>query len=280
SALRNTLRLTQGVTDLTLFLPNNTPPDIFLLVHLHNLRLFKTNLSHRTIAQFLGRHKSLTHLVLGACGRVDECPLAALDLRHITSLECDASCVGAIAHGNLTHLTIDNRSPARYMSSILRDLAAPASSLYSLTIDFFADDTDILQSIALASPMLKKLKLIEHPSRRRASTRRAFNDHLSWHRGLRKLAFLEELSLRTSAPLVRRSGELAAERRLIMGWATGIRTDRKKALRQGHPRLYHVRIWYGATVQSRALTKWFRDGQTWLRLGPPVTGAHLEDIDF
>ncbi len=165
SAMRNTFRLTQGVTDLTLILPKNTPGDIFLLIHLHNLRLFKTNLPHRTIAQFLGRHKSLTHLVLGACGLVDKCPLAALDLRHVTSLECDASCVGAIAHGNLTYVTIENRDPDRYMSSLLRDLAAPASSLYSLTIDFFVDDTDILQSIALVSPRLKKLKLIEHPSR-------------------------------------------------------------------------------------------------------------------
>ena len=55
-AMRNALRLSPNVTDLTLLIPNTTPPGIFSLVVMPRLRLFKTNLPHKTIASFVDVH--------------------------------------------------------------------------------------------------------------------------------------------------------------------------------------------------------------------------------
>ncbi len=91
---------------------------------------------------------------------------------------------------------------------------------------------------------------------------------------------LEELALRTSTPLVRQLGHLEEERRLIHGWTRGVRRSTTRTAAKAHPALYHVRIWYGQTTQTRTLSKWFRDSEEWFRLGDPVTGASLDCIDF
>ncbi|KAI0690827.1 hypothetical protein C8T65DRAFT_587611 [Cerioporus squamosus] len=286
--LRNALRSAPNVTDLTLLVPETMPPDVFFLVDMQQLRLFKTNLPHAMIAGFLGNHPFITDLVIGPCGSVDEpCPLRDIDLEHVATLECEQSCVSAIAHPGLFRLSVDNHS-AHHASTIFRSLAAPPTDLYSLTLDFLPDEHNVLANIAYSSPRLRKLKLLERkgslPSRRNSPRpRRAFNDYLAWHRGLRKLPFLEEVALRTSAALVSRAADLEMERRLILGWATGLcsRTvaNPSRALNV-HPQLYHITIWYGSTLANSVLSKWFKDTGVWTRIGKPLTGETLYDVDF
>ncbi len=111
--------------------------------------------------------------------------------------------------------------------------------------------------------------------------RRAFKDYLTWHRGLRKLVYLEEFALRTSADLVSCPGDYDKEHRLIAGWACGVRTRRSTfAVTKMHPSLYHIMIWYGAHTNNSVLTKWYKDSADWYRLDHPTLGAQLQDIDF
>ena len=115
----------------------------------------------------------------------------------------------------------------------------------------------------------------------RRTSRRAFNSHLAWYRDLRRLPYLEEFALRTAAPLVRRIGDWEFERRLVLSWASGVRfTRRTPASSVPHPNLYHIRVLYGPTSSTAALSKWFKDSGEWMRLGAPVTGIALKDIDF
>ncbi len=69
---------------------------------------------------------------------------------------------------------------------------------------------------------------------------------------------------------------------MIIGWVYGARLRGAKSLHpsKSHPSLYHIRVWYGRTLQSATLSKWFKDAGQWVRLGDPLTGAHLAGIDF
>ncbi|TFK82787.1 hypothetical protein K466DRAFT_603392 [Polyporus arcularius HHB13444] len=282
--MRSILRLVPKVTDLTLSLPKGTPPDIFFQVYFPDLCFFKTDLPHDKIRQFVDNHSTLSILVLGPCGNAGQCALSDLDLERATTVECDARCVGAVARKGLVHLAAQNDTTAYSIPLIFRKLSCVMPELYSLTVDFFPADTDILLSIALVAPRVRKLKLLEKSVHvgRRISSRRAFNDHLTWHRHLRKLPNLEEFALRTAAPLVSRGGDYNLERRMVVGWACGMRKRGTQPLvgYKGHPSLYHVRLWYGRTIQTSALSKWFKDAGQWVRLSTPITGSGLADVDF
>ncbi|KAI0700644.1 hypothetical protein C8T65DRAFT_580128 [Cerioporus squamosus] len=282
--MRGILRLVPNVTDLTLMLLKSTPPDIFFLVFFPNLQLFKTNLPHAKVKQFIALHTSLTIIVLGPCGHEGRCALSDTDLGRVATVECSARCLEAVVRKKLVHLAVENNSTAICVPLIFRQLRTRMSELYSLTLDIFPADMDILVSIALVAPMVRKLKLIEkliHVGRR-ISSRCAFNDYLTWHRCLRKLTCLEEFALRTLTPLVRTCGDYALERRMIIGWVYGVRSRGATPLHRvkSHPSLYHISVWYGRTLSSATLSKWFKDAGQWVRLADPITGAHLGDIDF
>ncbi|KAI1795830.1 hypothetical protein LXA43DRAFT_1090464 [Ganoderma leucocontextum] len=280
------LQLVPHLTDLTLLLPATTPPDLLLDVNFGGLQFFKSNLPHAVLAAFLARHQSVSVLVLGPCGPTRRCPLLEVDLAHVTDLECDAECVRSLAHSDLFRLTIGKSTGGPRIGVVFRTSPMCASGLYSLTIDFFPDDVDVLDNLSLFAPFLRKLKLLEQRGasvRRVQSGRRPFNDALTWARALRKLRFLEELSLQTSAGLVRQPGNYDLERSLVLGWVYGVRTRalrRPPASAKAHPSLYHVRIWYGARGNEQALSKWFKDGEDWRRLGEPIVGDDLDDVDF
>ncbi len=161
--IRSVLRLTPKVTDLTLLLPKSTPPDVFFLVRFRDLVFFKTNLPHHKVKPFVVMHdRTLAVLVLDHCGADVQCPLASdVDLGSLSELECDASCVRALASSNLAHLRVKNDSTARCLPVIFRQLPTSLPELYSLTVDFYPADVDILRSIILVAPRVTKLKLLE-----------------------------------------------------------------------------------------------------------------------
>lgn len=159
--IRASLLLVPGLTDLTLVLPTTTPPDLLLGVDFPALQFFKSNMPHAALAAFLARHRSVSVLVLGACGPVRRCPLVEADLTHVTELECDAECVRALAHSDLFRLTISKSTDGPRIGVIFRTTLVCASALYSLTIDFFPDDLDVLDKLSLFAPFLRKLKLLE-----------------------------------------------------------------------------------------------------------------------
>ncbi len=161
--MRGILRLVPKVTDLTLMLPKCTPPDIFFQVFFPDLQVFKTNLPHAKIKHLVTLHTSLAILVLGPCGQEGRCALADASLERVTTIECSAGCLQAVARPRLVHLSAENDSTAVCVPVIFRQLRAGLSDLYSLTLDIFAADLDILVSIALVAPRVRKLKLLEQP---------------------------------------------------------------------------------------------------------------------
>lgn len=165
--LHQCLSITPYLQDLILRLPRDSPEDILDDVYLPHLQLFKTNLPHQLLLQFLLNHPALTDLCLGVCGRVragGSCPLCVLDLSGLRVVECPLDCVPALAHPALYRLTGQIRPlPSSNAPVILRSIPVPLTSLSALTFDFYADDYDILQSIARAVPRLQKLKLLERP---------------------------------------------------------------------------------------------------------------------
>ncbi len=159
--MRNILRLVPKVTDLTLMLPKPTPADVFFQVFFQDLRFFKTNLPHSKIQHFVAGHPAISILVLGPCGKDERCALSDASLDLVTTVECNAHCVEAVAHQGLVHLAAENESTAFCVPLAFRKLPYVMHDLYSLTLDFFPADTDILMSIALVAPRVRKLKLVE-----------------------------------------------------------------------------------------------------------------------
>ena len=156
------LQLTPNLTDLTLNLPATTPPSVFTGVHFARLHFLRTNLPHRVLVSFLSHHPTLSDLVMGPCGTSRACPLADVDLSHVTVLECSATCLAHVAHCDLNHLTVRRGSSRPSIDFASLPIAA---SLCSLTIDFFASDRDVLSGIALFAPFLRKLSLLERTCR-------------------------------------------------------------------------------------------------------------------
>ncbi len=263
STMRKALRAAPNLTDLALLLPKTTPQAIFFQVSFPVLQSFKTNLLHRTVQPFLAQHTTLMTLVVGPCGTTGPCPLANVQLDHLTTLKCHAPCLHALAHGGLVFLKVENHSATCFMSKIVRTLPSPMPSLYSLSIDIFPDDTNVLSGILRAAPRVKKLRLLErqgnmvrhHPyfrchsdrdrlQERRTYRRRVFNDYITWYRDLRKLVLLEELAVQTAFPLSSRPGHADSERRVINGWVSGLRYRRSltAAPSRAHPSLYCIML--------------------------------------
>ncbi|TFY62459.1 hypothetical protein EVJ58_g3837 [Rhodofomes roseus] len=251
-AVSQCLRLTPNVEALVLDLPHQPPTNILDGVVLRNVRLLSTNLPHECLTSFLVTHRSLKSLILRYCGKGSACPLRRLDLSHITDLQCPSRCLPAIAHGKVVRATVNVTRLAS--NAVLVVHALSKSPLYSLTIDFYPTDHDVLARVAAAATTVKKLKLVEksRPQRRGGHTaRRPWNDAASWHRALLALPCLEEIALETDALI---STPRRSEAQIISSWANGI-TRRKTP----HPRLYHVALLQpGPDCDTRQHTEWFR----------------------
>lgn len=163
TSLRQSLSIVPLITDLVLCVAPDTATDVLDELRFPYLQLFKTNLPHSRITRFLSAHRSVTDLCLDTCGHRSgkTCPLRALDLGHIATLECSIDCIAGVAHTSLLRLTAESQRGSPYTSTILKSLKGPSPSLFSLTLDVCVDDYDILQGVIRCAPMVEKLKLLE-----------------------------------------------------------------------------------------------------------------------
>ncbi|RDX40104.1 hypothetical protein OH76DRAFT_1490579 [Lentinus brumalis] len=233
-AVRDCLRLVPNLESLVLILPAESPVTLLNGLIFPTLRVFSTNLPHRSLVSFLHIHGSLSSLILRACGRGASCPLRGIELRRLSSLQCPSRCFVGIVHGPLTNATV-NLSHLTSMS-FLAVQAASSSRLYALCVDFFSNDYDVLIRVAAAAPNLRKLKLNEkpHPQRRLQPTRRPWNNLREWHRALLRLPLLEEFMLRTLLSL---ASAHRSEVSIVLAWAEGV-AHRPVP----HPSLYHIAL--------------------------------------
>lgn len=132
-----------------------------MVLSFHASRVFSANLPHRTLVMFLPLHPTITGLALKTCGGCARCPLDHLNLPHVTDLQCPARCVEGLAHGHVATATVHLTCLASMAATAINALST--SPLYSLTVEFFPNDYDILARITAAAPHLQKLKLIEKP---------------------------------------------------------------------------------------------------------------------
>ncbi|RDX39483.1 hypothetical protein OH76DRAFT_1491102 [Lentinus brumalis] len=261
--VRDCLQLTPNVDNLLLVLPSFSPVTVLQGVSLPRLRTLSTNLPHRILLVFLTLHPSITALALDACGGRNRCPLRNLNLAHFSDLKCPAQCLEGLARGQVAVATVHLTRLASTATLAIRALST--SPLYSLAIDFFSDDYDILARVVAAAPLLRKLKLIEKPrvQRRYHHARRPWNDLQEWHRMLLQLPFLEEFMLHTP---IRLSGPRRPEQVIVNSWANG--TTRRAAR---HSNLYHISILQqGPIGDAQSLSHWFRRRGLWERVSAVV----------
>ncbi|KAI1783121.1 hypothetical protein LXA43DRAFT_904204 [Ganoderma leucocontextum] len=297
-SLRSCLELLPNITDFVLLLSEPDLPALLEGVYLPKVQFFRTNVHHHLLLAFLMSHSSISILHLAACGDGEpECPLKGQAFTHLRCITGPTECMPHLTHTHLSRLTMALSDGARSPSIALRSIPARIQSLYALTLDFYADDYDILTSIVAACATVQKLKLVEKPvshSRsyvqlcapnpkhqcHRNTSRRAWNDGLTWSKTLRRLPRLEELLLRTASPLIRgsRIGDSEAEeRRTLMCWVLGNRSGRGRS--RPHPTLLHIGVWYRASDPVRGVVShWSKPTGTWERsthlMRPPA------DYDF
>ena len=162
-ALRKALSAAVHIEDLILLLPSDDTPDNILVgLHFAHLELFKMNLPHRYIMPFISQQPSLKCLCLGPCGRDDgaSCPLQTHNLDHVVTAKYPVSCIMGFVHPNLLRLTLEGGCHLHNAPALLRSIQ-PFPFLFALTLDFFPDDYDILESVVRVAPQLQKLKLVE-----------------------------------------------------------------------------------------------------------------------
>ncbi|PIL35039.1 hypothetical protein GSI_02826 [Ganoderma sinense ZZ0214-1] len=264
-ALRQCLSLIINATDLVLLLPLDTPPHLLDNEFLPKLELFKTNLPHGDLLPFLRLHPHLSALCLHSCRRrTDErvCPLRAINLSGVLTMECPAGCAPGATRRQLIRLAVDDRPSVDSIPQALRSFGAP--SLLYLSMDFFPDDYDILREIASVAPCLRKLTLLEkhRNTRRQSHSRHAWNDVVRWSGWLLKLEYLEELALRTAAEVVRRPAIISSEKAALLQWISG--TQRQAKHRPQHPTLTSIRVWYRCRDANHGvITNWSRYTGTW-----------------
>ncbi|KAI0755753.1 hypothetical protein C8Q74DRAFT_1441953 [Fomes fomentarius] len=274
------LSISSGVTDLILSLPSDVPDNLLVGLQLQHLQFLKANLPHGHLDLFLASHSTVTDLVLGPCAHVPaagSCPLCALDLHHVTALECPIGCVSDNINPGLLRLTVEthgNSTP--YIAPTLRSISPPLLHLFALTLDFYPDDYDILQNVALAAPRVQKLKLLEKPRqyRRMLHARRAWNDARAWAHVLKKLDFLEDFALRTASSITRAPYKIASEQKTLLKWTN---TSSRATGIHEHPTLTFLRVWYRCLEPNGGITTcWSKTSGSWRNISrnsanPPDT---------
>ncbi|KAI0655859.1 hypothetical protein C8Q70DRAFT_1057070 [Cubamyces menziesii] len=260
-AVRAVLRMIPNVKCLVLNLPFESPVSLLNGVTLLSLRTLSTNLPHRGLVAFLVTHHFLTALMLGTCGRSATCPLRGLRLEGLQSLQSPSSCFTGITAGPLVTATVNLTRLTSMSALAIHNISSASSRLYSLAVDHFSNDYDILSRVAAAAPNLRKLKLNEKPTTERGEgrLRRPWNDIRGWHLTLLQMTHLEELHLRTSISVATPTSK---ELDVVTGWANGV-GDRAIA----HPSLYHIAIIQNASGEHQ-LSHWFKKGpkgnQVWI----------------
>jgi len=149
---------TTNITALKLQL--SFEPTLHMLQHLEftNLTIFETNIPHTIIVPFLGKHPTITNLVLSVCNIgaatiAIACPLTTCHLPHLKQLSCPKGCVqpllSAVALASLLynlqvvqHTAQDSMFPLKHLFDYRHILTS--SYLYYLHVDFDHKDSDLL----------------------------------------------------------------------------------------------------------------------------------------
>jgi len=149
---------TTNITALKLQL--SFEPTLHMLQHLEftNLTIFETNIPHTIIVPFLGKHPTITNLVLSVCNIgaatiAIACPLTTCHLPHLKQLSCPKGCVqpllSAVALASLLynlqvvqHTAQDSMFPLKHLFDYRHILMS--SYLYYLHVDFDHKDSDLL----------------------------------------------------------------------------------------------------------------------------------------
>ncbi|TBU36327.1 hypothetical protein BD309DRAFT_985020, partial [Dichomitus squalens] len=163
-ALHQCLILMPNITDLVVLLSEPDVPGLLDAVRLPKIEFFRTNAYHHLLTDFLASHTTISILQLAQCGEDDDlCPLVVVDLQ-VQCIGGPAKCVSHLAHDGVSRLMMASSDRARTPSLLLRSIHPHLASLYTLTMDFYPDEHDVLSSIITVCKTVRKLKLIEQPS--------------------------------------------------------------------------------------------------------------------
>lgn len=292
SALRCTLALTWNLQDLVLHLPPATPTTALKGLFFPNLTLFDTNLPHSRLVEFLHTHPSISHLVLGKCGRSTGCPLDVNDLDGVDVLACPIQCAKAVVGPGVRDLTLHAQGCSVLASRIFESMP-PRPNLFRLAVGVLPGDYFLIRSLSCFAPNLYSLKLLEDKELTAAVRVCFFSTHVTycsallrkvdgsarppwlhfsrWSAELRRLVFLRELSLRTARTLVAPCGGLTEEEHLVARWVTGARSfhgPMSLPESNAHPALHHIGLWYGEIeAGGGVLSHWYRGHRgSWSRV--------------
>ncbi|KAI0646435.1 hypothetical protein C8Q79DRAFT_1010064 [Trametes meyenii] len=272
--LRSALVLAPNVQDLLLYLPPPVPLGLLANARFPTLDFFATNVPHASLPVFLSNHPTLTSLILGPCGKTSPCLLESVKMPNIASLQCTMDCLPLLPYEQVSRLTLDHPDSGACAPTVLRAMTATVY-VTSLTVDIYPNDFDILEAIAQATPLVRKLKLVEKNMHTRVDSpgRRPWNDRSKWHRELCKLSLLEELGVVTEAPLISgQSGDFDEELKVIMLWS-----EAKTKNGGTHATLYHIMLRYGAqTSTSGVLSHWYKVAGSWTHV-TSASGPTLQD---
>jgi hypothetical protein len=164
--LNRLLSHTSAVTDLTVLLPCS-PHNVFRNIRLRNLSLFKTNITHQALENFIRRHPHIQYIDLGPCSarRTSKaCPLKDINIPSLYDLTCPPACITAFRGANVTRIRAtyqsihDERLP---LFQVFCGTHFESTSLTVLHLDFDPSEFGTLRCIAHTAPLLTVLKLIE-----------------------------------------------------------------------------------------------------------------------
>ena len=161
-SLQMAFSLAPNLVDLDLLLSTPDLPGILDGVSLPQLCFFRTNVHHHILLPFLMAHKKIQVISLATCGSPEGmvCPLSPVNLPKLRTLCAPATCVPSLANADLFRLTLLASDGSSTPPLILRTMRS-LSLVYSLTIDFCADDYDVLLGVIRTCSNVKKLKLLE-----------------------------------------------------------------------------------------------------------------------
>jgi hypothetical protein len=209
------LEATPLIVVLELIVPPATSSSILSCTPLFaSLAVFKTNLAHSSIVQFLSRHSHLESLTIDSCDSGSlVCPLHNAPLPSLTVLVCPESCIRGFSESiNINTLTlVYETTPTRRPN----EQPLPRfTSVNALSISFHYSIRNPLRIALAIAPCIRILNLQEIPAvslkkwsifrlltlhRTKVEPHRAWRFPRCWAYDLRQLHSVHELRLKTQS---------------------------------------------------------------------------------
>ncbi|KAH7903638.1 hypothetical protein BJ138DRAFT_1120190 [Hygrophoropsis aurantiaca] len=282
SKLRECLKRLRFIEDLELMLQCISIAQWVRLlrgIRARHLELLYTNAPHHILADFIQFHPTIVYLKIDRCQPgFPSCPLEAGAFPALSDVAAPASCVSSIVQGNPVERVLATQPTDRDVRlpciNLLASLATTSIAINVLQIDFDPTNFDILDRIAKATPYITALNLNEKCQQlNRISRRRAWKDARNWAKSLKKLTYLDTLSLQTTIPLMATPGDEAQEAVVVMRWAGVVFTNNQQAPPSNHhPNLRRIKLQYLANDLNYE-SQWGRDSiAQWSRTTALVFG--------